>query len=192
MPAMPTTAKGLATRERILAAATSEFADRGLAGARMERITESAGANKAQLYAYFGSKEGLFDAIIATRVANPVAWGEFDATDLPGWAVTIYDRTLADPALVRLIGWVRLEQQPTGRWFDSADQDQKLDAIRDEQAAGRIRVADPFDILILVIGMATSWSSTSTVYTASAEEPTRRHQMRRDLLRSAVAAAIAG
>ena len=48
------------TRASILAAATEEFARHGLAGARVDRIAERAGANKRMLYQYFGSKAGLW------------------------------------------------------------------------------------------------------------------------------------
>lgn len=38
--------------------ATEEFTRYGIAGARIERVVEPARTNRAQLYAYFGSKEG--------------------------------------------------------------------------------------------------------------------------------------
>jgi AcrR family transcriptional regulator len=53
-----------ATRERILAAATSEFARHGLGGARVDRIAIQAGANKAMLYYYFSDKDDLFRAAL--------------------------------------------------------------------------------------------------------------------------------
>jgi len=53
-----------ATREAILAAATHEFAQHGLAGARVDRIAERAGINKRMLYYYFGQKESLFLAVL--------------------------------------------------------------------------------------------------------------------------------
>lgn len=40
-----------------------EFAERGLAGARVERIAASAGCNKQLIYHYFGDKQGLYDAV---------------------------------------------------------------------------------------------------------------------------------
>ncbi|HUJ85429.1 MAG TPA: TetR/AcrR family transcriptional regulator [Burkholderiales bacterium] len=51
-------------RQRILEAATAEFARAGLAGARVDRIARRAGANKRMLYYYFGSKEDLFLAVL--------------------------------------------------------------------------------------------------------------------------------
>lgn len=52
------------TRQAILAAAETEFADNGLAGARVDVIAEQAGANKRMLYYYFGSKEDLYLAVL--------------------------------------------------------------------------------------------------------------------------------
>ena len=52
------------TRDRILSAATAEFSRHGLAGARVDRIAERAGANKRMLYHYFGAKDELFLAAL--------------------------------------------------------------------------------------------------------------------------------
>lgn len=186
-PPLPTTSRGIATRRRILDAASAEFARVGIAGARMDRITASANANKAQLYAYFGSKEGLFDAVIADRVDISTDSVPFDPNDLPGWAVRLYDYNLRHPDLSRLIAWTRLEQRPDGRWFDSPQHEHKLHAVAAAQAAGLLRQADPADLLILLIGMASAWSATSTVYTATSEEPEGEHDRRRAMLRDAVA-----
>jgi TetR/AcrR family transcriptional regulator len=49
------------TRERILAAALNEFAEHGLAGARVDRIATRAGINKAMIYYHFDSKQALYD-----------------------------------------------------------------------------------------------------------------------------------
>ena len=60
------------TRARILEAATTEFSANGLAGARTERIAESAGVNKALLYYYFRNKNDLYRAAleeVAERVS---------------------------------------------------------------------------------------------------------------------------
>ena len=52
------------TRARILEAAKAEFAERGLGGARVDRIARLSGANKRMLYHYFGSKQDLFLAVL--------------------------------------------------------------------------------------------------------------------------------
>jgi len=57
-------------QERILNAATAEFARYGLGGARVDRIAERAGANKRMLYYYFGNKEALFLAVMEASYAR--------------------------------------------------------------------------------------------------------------------------
>ncbi|MFO1322918.1 MAG: TetR/AcrR family transcriptional regulator [Burkholderiales bacterium] len=52
------------TQAAILDAATREFAQHGLGGARVDRIAERAKANKRMLYYYFGDKEALFLAVL--------------------------------------------------------------------------------------------------------------------------------
>jgi len=53
-----------ASRNAILRAALVEFAQEGLAGARMDAIAETAGVNKALLYYYFRDKDALYGAIL--------------------------------------------------------------------------------------------------------------------------------
>ncbi len=52
------------TREKILEAARLEFAELGLAGARVDRIAEHAGVNKAMIYYHFKSKDELYGCVI--------------------------------------------------------------------------------------------------------------------------------
>ena len=59
------------TREAILAAATDEFARRGLKGARVRAIVQAAGVNERMLYHHFGSKEGLYQAVLASVWTSP-------------------------------------------------------------------------------------------------------------------------
>jgi AcrR family transcriptional regulator len=58
------------SQERILKAATAEFARYGLGGARVDRIAAGAGANKRMLYYYFGNKEDLFLAVLEGAYAR--------------------------------------------------------------------------------------------------------------------------
>ena len=53
-----------ATRENILRAATKVFAKHGFAGGRVEQISKAAKSYDRMIYYYFGSKEGLFIAVL--------------------------------------------------------------------------------------------------------------------------------
>ena len=52
------------TTAEILAVATSEFAQKGLAGARIDEIAERTRTSKRMIYYYFGSKEGLYVMVL--------------------------------------------------------------------------------------------------------------------------------
>jgi AcrR family transcriptional regulator len=58
------------TQQEILAAAMAEFSERGFGGARIDGIAERAGVNKRLIYYYFGSKEGLFIAVLEQTYAD--------------------------------------------------------------------------------------------------------------------------
>ncbi|RKT54006.1 TetR family transcriptional regulator [Saccharothrix australiensis] len=188
MPDKPLTSRGAATRQRIVEVATREFAQYGIAGARIERIVVAARTNKAQLYGYFGSKEGLFDAVFLGSLERIMTVVPIDAADLAGWAVRLYDEYLRRPDLIRLATWARLERRPTGHLVDDANRldDAKLRAITDAQTAGTVRSGDPFDLMALVIAMSMAWSPVSNVYAASDQEPAELHERRRALLRDSV------
>ena len=53
-----------ASRSAILQAALAEFAQQGLAGARVDAIAEAAGVNKALLYYYFRDKQAIYAAVL--------------------------------------------------------------------------------------------------------------------------------
>ncbi len=52
------------TRLAIIEAATAEFAEFGIGGARIDAIALRAGLNKRLLYYYFGNKDDLFQAVL--------------------------------------------------------------------------------------------------------------------------------
>ncbi len=68
-PPAPLSARASATRQRILDAALGEFAEKGLAGSRVDEIAARAGANKRMLYAHFGSKEELWLVVLERAYA---------------------------------------------------------------------------------------------------------------------------
>src|SRR5437868_5247281 len=52
------------TSASILAAAVTEFTEKGYAGARIDSIAAKSGANKRMIYHYFGDKDGLYLAVL--------------------------------------------------------------------------------------------------------------------------------
>ncbi|MEO0318277.1 MAG: hypothetical protein RL404_1954 [Pseudomonadota bacterium] len=53
-----------ATREDVLKAAIQEFSEKGLHGARVEEIAARTATSKHMIYYYFGSKDGLYAAVL--------------------------------------------------------------------------------------------------------------------------------
>lgn len=139
-----------ATRQRIVAAATVEFAAHGLAGARIDRIAERAGANKQLIYAYVGSKDQLFDAALEANLELLLDSVPFDAGDLPGYARRLRTFNTTHPDLVRLVLWHSLERP--GRIamlaVAKASTEHKARAVAAAQAAGRIDASVPADVIL--------------------------------------------
>ncbi|MFF7656380.1 TetR family transcriptional regulator [Streptomyces sp. NPDC007983] len=97
-----------ATKERILAAAASEFAAHGVAGARVDRIAAQAKANKRAIYDYFGDKNKLFAAVLEHVLAD-LARAVPPSDDLPAYAERLFDYHRAHPEALRLVMWEALE-----------------------------------------------------------------------------------
>ncbi|TXL89372.1 TetR family transcriptional regulator [Streptomyces sp. NBC_01725] len=179
------TSAGQASRRRLLDAATAEFAAYGIAGARVDRISAAAQVNKAQLYAYFGNKDKLFDAVFAEHLDLIVGTVPVTGDDLPGYAVRLYDAYLVHPELVRLATWARLERTPTGDLFHfmPGHDTEKLRSITDAQAQGVVDPSIPAtEVLAMVTAMSMTWSPASVMYAASDDEPESAHDRRRAAL----------
>ena len=157
------------TRMRILAAATEEFAARGIAGARVSRIADEAECNKAMLYAYFGNKDGLFDAAYTASVDAYLDEVGFDAEDLPAYAGRVFDYFEAHPDHLRLSIWYRLER-PEGGPLEAilAVNQSRLDELQSGQRRRVVpRQFSAISLLSLIQAIATSWSSMNPEYGAA-------------------------
>jgi TetR/AcrR family transcriptional repressor of nem operon len=60
----PRTARGRATRERIVAAASELIAERGVAETSLDDVIDRAGVSKSQLYHYFEDRSALMRAVV--------------------------------------------------------------------------------------------------------------------------------
>lgn len=153
-----------ATKQRIIDAAREEFAEYGLAGARIDRIATTAKASKERLYAYYGDKESLFHAILDDDFGRFLDAVPLDPDDLPAYAVTVFDDLRNTPHVQRLMLWGQLQGQAT-RIRQQADANPqwaaRLDAIRRAQSAGTIAVSwDPEDVLSMAFGIVSTWVIT--------------------------------
>ncbi len=134
-----------ATRRRILDAAIAEFAEHGIAGARVDRIAAASGSNKALIYKYYGNKDRLFDAVFDTIVVQTMNDVPITADDLPGYAGRLWDWYQARPELLRLGDWDTLERGGSGMAAEAARQAaaEKTEAIAEGQRRGLVAASVP-------------------------------------------------
>ena len=163
---------GRATRTRILDAARVEFAEHGLAGARVDRIAAAAHASKERLYAYFGDKHSLFIATIEENFALLADAIPFTPDDLPGFAGAIYDHVTAHPEHARMLSWARLEGE--GAAVAAAkgvrhghDGDELAQAL----ASGSV---DPRwqqdDLVTMIFAIATGWEQNPGLFASEVRD----------------------
>ena len=147
------------TKARILDAAFREFAEHGIAGARVDRIAKNAACNKNLIYVYFGSKEALFATVLERHLSDAYAGIPFTAENLPGLARRVFDYAQANPDVYRLLAWATLERTTALPPARESEHERKLPLIRAEQESGAIQThAPPELILMAVMALATAWS----------------------------------
>ncbi|MDT0545637.1 TetR/AcrR family transcriptional regulator [Streptomyces lonegramiae] len=182
-----------ATKARIFAAATAEFAAHGIAGARIDRIAREAKANKQLIYAYFGDKAELFTQVVQHAMLAIAAAVPPDAEN-PG---DYLDRLMAyhadHPELLRLMLWegleygggggVGIERQEQRRAFYAS----KAAAFGAAQERGAIERHLPPEHLVFIISALAGWplavSQIRKLLLGDTEEAAARL---RDSLRTAV------
>ena len=105
------------TRSNILAVAREEFVQRGLNGARVDAIAEKTRTTKRMIYYYFGSKEGLYSAVLEEAYAGirateaALALDECDPQSaLRELIEATFDYDDAHPDFVRLVAIENIHQ----------------------------------------------------------------------------------
>jgi AcrR family transcriptional regulator len=155
------------SRERFLAAALSEFAAKGFAGARVESIARRAGLNKQLISHHFGGKLGLYRAVMNRR--RNAGGGEISVEPgpMPDSLGGFYDLARADPEWIRVLLWETLErgeigddigagaEPATGLEDRVARYRDRVSWIAAEQAAGRLPDdLDPHLLFLSLMGAA--------------------------------------
>lgn len=152
------------TKRRILVAASGEFSQFGLAGARVDRIADRAGVNKRSIYVHFGLKEELFDLVVARTLSEMSKDVPFTPDDLPGYAGALFDYLLDTPAILRLITWAGLER-PDATDVEISTYAPKVKSLDERYNRGGA------DVLALLLGLVTAWPAASPALRSHAAEP---------------------
>jgi AcrR family transcriptional regulator len=151
----------LSTRFRLLATARSVFAQRGFDGASVREITGTAGVNLGAITYHFGSKQGLYDAVME-EAFRPLLEGLARAPERADEAVLdvverrvrmVFDHLRANPDLQFLV-----LQQITSTDMPSVAANAfaaifggLADRIAEGQRRGEIRAGDPLLMGISVV-----------------------------------------
>jgi AcrR family transcriptional regulator len=144
------------TRARLLAAARHAFAATGYHAASTDRISERAGCTKGALYDHFGSKEGLFLALLEEQFASRIAQARAARDAVPSDAMP-FDRDFALLFLEFVCAAAR--DQKLRRLLAA-----RLGALRSETAA---RVGD--ERLAAALGAAANGASIEALIFGEAE-----------------------
>lgn len=181
-----------ATRQRFLDAAFDEFVQHGLAGARVDRIAAKAGSAKQAIYSYFGSKDGLFEAVLNQRHQQMIDAVPLTPEDLPGYAGAIFDYLAANPGYARLTMWRRLERDDATA-ADIESYRSKLDQLQQKIGVDTTRWG-AIDVILLVLAAANAWESMSPGIRnldPDATSPADRQARQRRALVASVTASVA-
>lgn len=147
------------TRARILSAARREFAAKGIAGARVDAIARRAGVNKRMLYHYFGSKDGLFVAVLQRTLDERLAHVSGESPDTAGRLRARSKFYAASRDYVRLLMWEALERpaiEPGERPERAAAYARLRARVAADQEAGHLPAefdADQWALAELAIGL---------------------------------------
>ncbi|HVW17754.1 MAG TPA: TetR family transcriptional regulator [Solirubrobacteraceae bacterium] len=151
------------TAQRILAAATRQFAAKGLAGARVDEIAREAGVNKQLIYHYFGGKLELYNEVLGRLVESSQPKREAEAAcDTLAEKMELLTRLGMHPNSAlwqRLLGWEALETDPAGGIVREEDRratwERHVESVRAAQAAGEVDPSlDPELVAVAVVSMA--------------------------------------
>jgi AcrR family transcriptional regulator len=165
------------TRSNILKTAKKLFAENGFAGTSVDSVAEAAKANKQRIYAYFGSKKKLFEAVLLDIFAdNSIAFSRFAETVRPGeqnitFELSQYYQRLHEehPEFHRLLTWANLEKTIDPDVLLQARRTENkclLNWFRSEQTNQRIRNDITFESWLLTI-MGTAYFASSNALTLS-------------------------
>jgi AcrR family transcriptional regulator len=148
------------TKRLLLDAATAEFSEHGLAGARVDRIAAAAGVNKERIYQYFGKKDDLFAAVLASRLRSSmdqVPMAGVGAEAAGDYAGRLFDHHLADGVIPRLVFWEGLERGAATAADAARAQyhEEKVERFR-ELLPGVDRAAAG-ELLLTIVSLVNAW-----------------------------------
>ncbi len=133
-----------ATRKHLLAVGTRLFVERGVRATRATDLAKAAGVSVGTLYAHFGDKDGLLEAVLRTSIDEirdgldhlfaQVLDGDTEGVDASTFAGVIVRFVTTDPQRARLLFSPEVRVTEVGQRL--------LDEIRETNVANIARCAD--------------------------------------------------
>ncbi len=155
-----------ATQETLLNAAEEVFLEKGFGNTSITDISKRAGITKSLVHHYFGSKEGLWNAVKERRfnyyadVQMEMLENQAPSKDLLRDSMILYFNFLKEnPQLIRILAWIFLERDQD----ECFKKDQELietgiALLKKAQEEGVFRSdIDPKFILFIFLGLCRQW-----------------------------------
>ncbi|WP_082529358.1 TetR/AcrR family transcriptional regulator [Aurantimonas sp. Leaf443] len=195
------------TRHDILLVAREEFAANGLSGARVDAIAERTRTSKRMIYYHFGSKEGLYLAVLEhayagiRQVEDQLKLGELDPVEAMRRLIDFtFDYDEANPEFIRLVTIENIHRAEHMRQSTTLSQLNvsviaTIEAIlRRGQTSGAFkREVDPIDLHMLISSFCffrvSNRHTFGTIFGRDLADP-RTRQRHKALLQESVLALL--
>lgn len=147
----PLTARGQATRSRILASAEKEFGERGFHAASVSSITQDADVGQGTFYLYFHTKEEIFSHLVG-RITEQLAEQLARAGAARAAIETLLQHCVAAPGQDRILR--EAEFVDGAAWRESRQRLVEALAARLDSRSPRLKAAELLGGLSLVAQQA--------------------------------------
>ncbi len=152
------------TKEQILEAAESLFAEKGFAGTSLRELSEKSGASGPLIVFHFKDKQGVYNAVKATIINRYIQTDRQNAEDdsfnsfLKHLLDSMFQFYRDNPTMMRLANWGRLEGE-TDPWPGEDElHHEYCHRILQAQEQGEIRDdITPLNISIMICGAVHIW-----------------------------------
>jgi TetR/AcrR family transcriptional regulator len=153
-------------RAQILQSAQHLFIQKGFNGTSMSDIARHSGVTQSMIHHYFGSKQGLWDAVkkmsYDAYLTNQQQLLDSDDGDIASFIQQSIESRFTyfqqNPQVARLLSWLQINEDPFGMETGQAIGQQMLAKIKQAQAKNIIRQdMTPESILAMSIALTTHW-----------------------------------
>ncbi|HEV8672291.1 MAG TPA: TetR/AcrR family transcriptional regulator [Candidatus Limnocylindria bacterium] len=187
--ALPATARGQRTRQRLIDAAEHVFGELGFHNAGIVEITQRAEVALGTFYLYFPDKKAIFDDLVRTlnaRLRRTISERVRDIDDRLEQEVvgfeTFFEFVRKHRNLYRVILQAETVDEKIYRWHYQTLADGYVRGLKRAQAAGQVRTdLDPETLAYSLMGMAESLGSRYVLWDGRLPPLAARRTIRRFL-----------